>query len=298
MLKLVNMEENITLAPYTTYKIGGPADYFFIAKSKDQLVEAVLEARKNQIPYFVLGCGANILIGDKGFRGLVIKNESSSVSIDGTKVVAESGALISELIILTKEQGLSGFEHFAGIPSTVGGALWQNLHFLSPDRQSTLFIDSILVSAEVLTERGILEKVGKDFFKFGYDYSILHEKEIFVTEATFKLTKKYSIEIERQIEANLSWRNQKQPQLIDFPSCGSVFKKIENVGAGRLIDEAGLKGFRVGNAEVSLKHANYIINLGEAKASEVVSIINAVKEKVLEKTGHKLETEIKYIGEF
>lgn len=294
----MNIQKNINLASYTTYQIGGPADLFVVVKIKDQLAKAILYARENNLAYFVLGTGANILFGDKGFRGLVIKNEADSVRIASTRLIAESGATVASLITKSVENGLSGFEHFAGIPSTVGGALWQNLHFLSPDRMETVFIESILESALILDESNNASVVNKGFFEFGYDTSILHSRNIAVLEATFVLTYKDKTLIQKQIDENLKWRNDKQPPLENFPSCGSVFQKIEGVGAGRLIDQVGLKGFRVGGAQVSEKHANFIVNTGGAKASDVVNIINMIKEKVFKETGYALKTEISYIGEF
>lgn len=294
----MNIQKNITLAPYTTYQIGGPADFFVVVKTKDQLAQAILYARENNLAYFVLGTGANILFGDKGFRGLVIKNEADSVCIESTRLIAESGATIASLITKSVENGLSGFEHFAGIPSTVGGALWQNLHFLSPDRTETVFIESILDSALILDESDGIRTVNKDFFEFGYDTSILHSKRIVVLEATFALTYKDKVFIQNQINENLRWRSDKQPPLESFPSCGSVFQKIEGVGAGRLIDQVGLKGFQIGGAQVSHKHANFIVNIGGATASDVVEVVDVIKEKVLRETGYQLKTEISFIGEF
>lgn len=298
MISLLNMQKNVLLAPYTTYQIGGPADYFVIVSDKHELTRAIIAARKHNIPYFILGTGANILFGDKGFRGLVIKNEANNVVIKGDKLIAESGATIADLIELAAQNNLSGLEHFAGIPSTVGGAIWQNLHFLAPDRQSTLFIESILESAEILDEENTIQTVGKDFFKFGYDYSILHDRDLIVTEATFNLVSKSESEIRAQAGANLVWRNEKQPSVSEFPSCGSVFKKIADIGAGRLIDQVGLKGFRIGGAEISSHHANFIINTGNATARDVTEIIKKVQTTVKEQTGYSLETEISFIGEF
>ncbi len=294
----MNIQKNINLALYTTYKIGGLADYFVVVKTKDQLTQAILYARKNNLAYFVLGMGANILFGDKGFRGLVIKNEAENVCFKDNRLIVESGATIASLIQKTTSEGLSGFEHFAGIPSTVGGALWQNLHFLSPDRTETVFIESILESALILDESNNVSAVNKDFFEFGYDTSILHSRSIVVLEAVFVLTYKDKTLIQKQIDENLKWRNDKQPPVENFPSCGSVFQKIDGVGAGRLIDQVGLKGFQVGGAQVSEKHANFIINTGGAKASDVVSIINTIKEKVFKETGYVLKTEISFVGEF
>lgn len=295
---LEDFEKNVLLAPYTTYKIGGSADYFYRAKDKNSLVKAIVWARENKFPYFVLGLGANILFGDKGFRGLVIKNECQNILIKENIITVDSGVTIADLIEETKNKNLSGFEHYAGIPSTIGGALWQNLHFLSPDRKDTVFIESILNSAEILGENNKIVSVTKDFFKFGYDYSILHDKKLIVTEATFVLEYKNKDLIEKQIKENLKWRNEKQPQLPEFPSCGSVFKKIDGVGAGRLIEAVGLKGFQIGGAKISEKHANYIVNTGNASAEDVLKVISTIKDKIKASSGHEMTTEISLIGEF
>lgn len=298
MINIPNLQKDIVLAPYTTYKIGGKADYFVVVKSKGELVNAVIKARKNNILYFILGTGANILVGDKGFRGLVIKNEAKNSEIKNNYLIAESGAVIADLIDFTKKKELSGLEHFAGIPSTVGGAIWQNLHFLSRDRKSTIFIESIVESAEILDENNNIQKVNKDFFKFGYDYSILHDKKILITEVTFKLDPSTKNTIQKQIEENLKWRNEKQPQLHEFPSCGSVFKRIEGVGAGRLIEQVGLKRCQIGDIMVSEKHANFLVNTGNGRASDVISLINIIQNKVKKELGYNLETEISFVGEF
>lgn len=298
MLNIQNIQTNVIFAPYTTYKIGGSADYFFVATNKEDLVNVVKEARKNNIKYFILGTGANILVSDKGFRGLVIKNEASNIKFDNHSVVAESGVTIHNLIKITSDKNLSGLEHYAGIPSTVGGAIWQNLHFLSPDRTKTIFIEDIIDNVEIMDEENNISKVNKDFFNFGYDYSILHDRNLLVTEVTFSLIPKEKDLIQKQIEENLKWRNEKQPQLEQFPSCGSVFKKIEGVGAGRLIEKVGLKGYKIGGAEVSEKHANFLVNTGNATAQDICDLIRLIQEKVFAETGHKLQTEIGFVGEF
>ncbi len=298
MLSLPNLQTNVVVAPFTTYRIGGPADYFIEVTTSQQLREAVLAAREASIPYFILGTGANILMSDKGFRGLVIKNNAEHAHIDGTTVCAESGATIAQLIELTANLGLSGFEHYAGIPSTVGGAIWQNLHFLSPDRQSTKFIQEIVFEAEVLLENGSTETVGVDFFQFGYDESRLHHEEIIVLTVCFNLTRAPESDIRHQVSENLKWRWEKQPQLEEFPSCGSVFKKIEGVGAGRLIEQVGLKGHQIGGIQSSPQHANFLVNLGGGTAADVRSLISLIQETVREKTGYFLETEIRMVGEW
>ncbi|HHT9137412.1 MAG TPA: UDP-N-acetylmuramate dehydrogenase [Candidatus Wunengus sp. YC60] len=297
-LNIPNLERNKFLAPFTTYKIGGPADLFVEVHTIDELTHAVFEARREKIPFFLLGCGANILVTDKGFRGLIIRNLANKVTIlDDNKILAESGAIITDLIEQSKNLGLSGFEHFADIPSTVGGAMWQNLHFLSPDRKRTVFIEEIVQTSRILTEEGQFLAVGVDYFQYGYDTSILQVRKDIVLEVTFQLRPKPKEEIFGVIDANIAWRRAKQPLLAEFPSCGSVFKKIEGIGAGRLIDQAGLKGKRIGGAEVSPKHANFIVNMGNAKAADVLELIKYVQEEVKRKSGHALETEITVIGE-
>jgi len=297
-LTLPNLQHIVPIGPLTTYQIGGPADAFAEVTHTDELVHAVGAARESDTPWFLLGTGANILVGDRGFRGLVIHNRANHVVVDGNRITAESGATIAELIALTADLGLSGLEHFAGIPSSVGGAIWQNLHFLAPDRQSTLFIESVVESAEILDRSGRRRVVDREFFEFGYDDSILHHEEIVVLSVTFALEPRRTAEIVAQAEANLAWRIARQPQIDEFPSCGSVFKKIEGVGAGRLIDHAGLKGYRVGGIQISPKHANFLVNLGGGTARDVLDVAHHAQEAVQRDSGYQLEMEIGLVGEF
>lgn len=295
-------QEHVALAPFTTFHIGGPADYFTRVSSAGELVDAIDWAQENSVPFFVLGTGANILVGDKGFRGLVIKNEAHSVILSNREgssyLTAESGATIADLIDFTVEQGLSGFEHFAGIPSSVGGALWQNLHFLSADRDRTFFIAEIVESARILTESGDIRQVGRDYFRFGYDNSILHQVKDVVLSANFVLTKEDTHELKKRVFSNLLWRKEKHPENATSCSAGSVFKKIEGYGAGRLIEQVGLKGKQIGGAKISEKHANFILNTGNATAFDVRQLISLVQETVQAKLGLRLETEISFVGEF
>lgn len=297
MLKFPHLQTNILLAPYTTYQIGGPADYFAEVKDTAELIDVIQAARAEQIPFFILGAGANILVSDKGFRGLVIRNLANNYSFHDTVLTAESGTTIEELIEACTRAKLSGLEHFAGIPSSVGGAMRQNLHFLAPNRKDTVFIGEIVIDGLVLNNKGDVHTVQKEYFAFGYDDSILHHTKDVVLGVRLQLTKSTKSRIEAQIVENLAWRNAKQPQLVDYPSCGSVFKKIEGVGAGRLIDEAGLKGKGIGGAEVSQKHANYIVNSGKATAKDVKDLIVLIQKEVEAKTGYLLETEISFVGE-
>ena len=288
------------LAPYTTFRIGGPADLFYDATSTDDLAGAVLAARDLGVEYFVLGLGANILVGDRGFRGLVIRNMSNHLRFSDGKLWVESGAVMAKLIPQAVEKELSGLEHYVGIPSTVGGAVWQNLHFLSPapERERTMFIAEVFESAELLTEEGDRRTVDRDYMQFGYDTSTLHKRRDIALAVTFQLERKDKAIMHRIMQENLSWRGGKHPWLEYHPSAGSIFKKIEGVGAGRLIDQVGLKGFRQGDAQISHIHANIMVNLGRATAKDVRELIAIAQEKVAKQFSQNLEVEIGFIGEF
>lgn len=297
------IREHETLAPHTTFKIGGPADLFFEPRSADELAAVILLARKNGIPYFLLGLGANILVGDKGFRGLAIRNGANRIEVrtEQAQIYAESGAIcFPDLIDIAIEHGLSGLEHYAGIPSTVGGALWQNLHFLAPapSRERTMFIGEVLQEADILTTKGERRTVPVDYFQFGYDDSSLHDSGDVVLAAVFQLQYGDTEQMRRIVAENLQWRHERHPPLDSEPSAGSIFKKIEGIGAGRLIDQCGLKGKIYGGAMITQRHANIMINRGGATAADVRELIAFVQEAVSRETGYWLEVEISFVGEF
>ena len=292
---------SIVLAPFTTFRIGGPADLYYEARTADELAAAVLAARQRGLPYFVLGLGANILIGDLGFRGLVIRNVANDIRfIDDGHVRAESGAVFKDLIQQSVRLGWAGLEHYVGIPSTVGGAIWQNLHFLSPapERVRTMFISEVFESCEILSEENERKTVGADYVRFGYDDSIFHHRRDIVLAATFQLQRGDTSVMHRVMQENLSWRGGKHPWLDWHPSAGSIFKKIEGVGAGRLVDQCGLKGHRVGDAQISHIHANILVNLGQATARDVRELIATAQDAVNKRFNQHLEPEISFVGEF
>src|SRR6476646_1817334 len=203
------LKRNEPLAQYTTFRIGGRRIIKKKATSADDLAGAVTAARDLGIEYFVLGLGANILVGDKGFRGLVIRNTSSHLKfLDNGRLWVESGAVMARLIPQAVERGLSGLEHYVGIPSTVGGAVWQNLHFLSPapERERTMFIAEVFQSAELLTEESERRTVDAAYMNFGYDDTILHHRRDVVLSATFKLERRDPAIMHRILQENLSWR--------------------------------------------------------------------------------------------
>jgi UDP-N-acetylmuramate dehydrogenase len=241
-------------------------------------------------------------VGDKGFRGLDIRNEVQGNDIlEGNRERAGAGVEVyHDLIEATVSRGLGGLHHYVGIPSTVGGAIWQNLHFLSPppERERTCFIEEVLESCEILSQEGERKTVDHAYFKFGYDYSILHDRQDVVLTATFKLEPQPEDELRFVMRENLKWRDEKHPDLWLYPCAGSIFQKIEGVGAGRLIDQCGLKGWVYENAGIFHKHANIIVNLGGATAAQVRHIISHVQETVSSQLGYDLKTEIGFIGEF
>lgn len=296
------LERDVLLAPLTTFRVGGPADLLYRAATPDELVRAIQTAKNLEIPYFLLGRGANILVADKGYRGLVIRSEIGGIRfLDSERVTAGAGVdTFPDLINATVSRQLGGLHHFVGIPSTVGGALWQNLHFLSPApaRERTIFIEEFLESAEILTWDGERKIVPMEYFDFGYDHSILHEQPDVVLTATFCLTPTPAKELHRVIRENLAWRDEKHPDLWLYPCVGSIFKKIKGIGAGRLIDECGLKGHVHGRAGIFHKHANIIVNLGGATALEVLTLIDLARDTVAREMGHELIPEITFVGEF
>jgi UDP-N-acetylmuramate dehydrogenase len=289
------------LAPLTTFRIGGPADLLYRAESPDDLARAVGAARHAGIPSFVLGLGANILVGDRGFRGLVIQNRASTaVWTDDGQVTVGSGVIMADLIRDAVQRGWSGFEHYVGIPSTVGGAIWQNLHFLSPapERERTMFIAEVFRSCDILSAGNQRLTVGPDYVAFGYDDSVFHHRADIVLAVRFQLERQEPALMHRIMQENLSWRGARHPWLEIHPSAGSIFKKIEGVGAGRLVDQCGLKGYRVGDAQISHIHANIMVNLGHATAADVRALIAHAQSAVRQQCGHELEPEIGFVGEF
>ena len=296
-------QQDVPLAPFTTFNLGGTADWYADVRTADELAAVTRTAREHEVPFFLLGTGANVIVGDRGYRGLVIHNRARDLRLDqkNHRLWAESGAVVyPDLIEHAVSAGLSGLEHYVGIPSTVGGALWQNLHFLSPppERERTMFLEEVVHSADVLTEEGERKTVGVDYFDFGYDYSVLHDRDDVVLGATFQLSPGDRTRMREIMDANLQWRAERHPPLDTEPSVGSIFKKIEGVGAGRLIDECGLKGARIGGAMITHRHANIFINVDEARAADVCALIELARDTVERETGYRLETEIDFIGEF
>ena len=296
------LEVDVPLAPLTTFRVGGPADRLFRAHTADDLAAAVLAVRELGVPHFLLGKGANVLVGDGGFRGVVIRCEVGGVDfIESDLVRAGAGVeTYPDLIEATVARGLAGLHHFVGIPSTVGGAIWQNLHFLSPapERERTMFIEEIVEMADILTQEGERRTVDLEYFDFGYDHSILHDRDDVVLSVDFRLSPASEEDLRRIMEENLAWRKERHPDLQRHPSAGSIFQKIEGVGAGRLIDQCGLKGRVHGGAQIYDEHANIIVNVGGATAADVLALIDLAQKTVAREHGLELVPEITFVGEF
>ncbi len=309
------IQKNVLLSQHTYFKLGGPADLFVESKTKEELIEAISYGRENKLPYFVLGGGSNILVTDKGFRGLVIKNKTSGievtsmggkvqaggVGIGNVVIKAESGVPANRLIGYTIDQGLSGLQDFLGLPGTVGGAIYNNSHHLGG-----LFGDHV-ISVELLTEDGQVITVSKDQMDFAYDYSRLHKTHEIVLSVSFQLTPGDKNELVEKGKAAVARRSKSQP--LGAPSSGCIFQNISLADAmrigtpnhilsvGYLIDHAHLKGTRVGGAVVSDVHGNFIINDGTATAQDVLDLIEVVRGKVKEVYGVTLVPEVFMIGE-
>ena len=285
------VQENVTLAPYTSARIGGPADVVLTVKSADELADAVQVIWEQDLPYYILGGGSNVLVSDKGFRGVVVLNRAKEVRFemgDQPSVCCEAGVVIANLARRCASKGLGGLEWSAAVPGTVGGAVYGNAGAFGGDMTHNL------VWAELLTTNG-REKFTLDQMGYGYRTSILkrHEVNGIVLSALLKLKNSNSEEVSVKIEQFSERRKATQPP---GASMGSMFKNPEGDHAGRLIEAAGLKGTRIGNAEISTVHGNFFINHGETKAEDVRALIALVQKTVLEKFGIDLELEVEVIG--
>ena len=282
--------KNEPMKNHTTFKIGGLADEFCSAKSIDEIKELIEYAQNKQIPYFVIGNGSNILVSDKGIRGLVIKlsGDFADYEIAGDVIKAKSGALLSTLAKAALSESLSGMEFASGIPGSLGGAVYMNAGAYGGQM-------SDIVKSVTYLEKGEVKKIDKDF-GFGYRKSLFADLGVIVLEAELQLQKGEASEIKAKMEDYKNRRTEKQP--LNMPSAGSVFKRPEGNFAGKLIEDAGLKGCKIGGALVSEKHAGFIVNTGNATCAEVMALIRHIQKTVKEKFGVELETEVKIEGEF
>jgi UDP-N-acetylmuramate dehydrogenase len=288
------------LSAHTSYRIGGPADLFVRGESQDELCRMVALARECQVPYFLLGAGTNILVSDKGIRGLVIENRARGsrfeVQEEGAILWAEAGVLLKDLAEESVRRGLAGLEWAVGIPGTVGGAVVGNAGAYGG------YVSDILTQVAILRTNGEIQEIMAEELEFGYRTSRFkaanREREaamLVILAAQFKLQPE-SVRVLRERVAEYAHRREaRQPS---EPSAGSVFKRTAQYPAGFLIEQAGLKGKRIGDAQISSKHANFIVNLGQARASEVKALMDRARDAVLKQFGIELELEQELVGEW
>ncbi|WP_027091072.1 UDP-N-acetylmuramate dehydrogenase [Cohnella thermotolerans] len=282
---------NEPLAGHTTWKIGGPADIFLVPDSQEQLAAAIRVLHRHGVPWTVLGRGSNTLVSDKGVRGAVVKLGAGFdfAQFDGSAVRAGASFSFVKLSVVAGKEGLSGLEFAGGIPGTVGGAVYMNAGAHGSD------VSRIFKSADIVWEDGTLETYGKDEMAFDYRRSVLQDRRGIVTEATFQLRKGDRKEIAAAMASYKDRRRRTQP--LQMACAGSVFRNPPNDHAARLIEAAGLKGAREGGAEVSLLHANFIVNHGDAKAEDVLTLIRRIQSTVEDRFGIRLVPEVLLMGE-
>lgn len=309
----LKLQKDVILAPYTTFKIGGPAKYFFEAKSQEELIRALNWAKSNKIDYFILGGGSNILVADKGFNGLVIKLQIESYKLEDQVIIAEAGINLGKLVQISAANGLTGLEWAIGIPGTLGGAICGNAGAMGSS------ISEIVENIKVLIDNEKIDSWNNQQCRFSYRDSIFKQNpDLIILAAELQLKKGNKREIQEKIKEYIA-RRKNQPS---EPSAGCVFKNIEfnnldakltknlltkypeikniikdgKFSSGWLIEQCDLKGKIIGQAQVSSLHANFIVNLGQAKAEEVMILISLIKQRVRNKFGIQLQEEIEYVG--
>lgn len=304
--------KNVLLSEYTTYKIGGKAKYFFIARKKEDLLDAVKIGKEHKVPIFIFGGGSNLLVSDKGFDGLAIKIDIPEINIESETISAGAGADLTKLAYLAADAGLSGLEWAAGIPGTVGGAIYGHAQAFG------IKISDAVESVQAFNMRNMeFEEFTKEQCEFSLKDSIFkRDKNLVIISAVLRLSKGLPEEIKDKIKEFLEYRKNNHP--ISYASAGSTFvnpemeitdkKLLEKypelaqfnqegvIRAGYLIEKSGLSGKKIGKAQISEKHSNFIINLGGAKAKDVISLMNLAKKEVKNIFGIELETEVQFVG--
>lgn len=291
--KIVDKEDikcNEPMKKHTSFKVGGPADIFIMPRKTWQVISAIKLFKDNGIPFFIMGNGTNLVFRDGGFRGAVIKlTLINNITVEGNKIKAQAGAFLSSVSNEALKNGLKGMEFASGIPGTVGGAVTMNAGAYGPE------IKDVIETAVLTDYDGNLYCYNKDELELSYRHSIVQRGNYIVLEATFALEKGDIIAIKNRMEELNKRRADKQP--LNYPSAGSTFKRPEGYFAGKLIEDAGLKGYSIGGAKVSEKHAGFIINYNNATAKDIIELVKRVQEIVYEKFNVLLEPEIKIIGE-
>lgn len=287
----LKIDYNVPLKDYTSFKVGGPADIFLAPETPVALQKSLKSLSSEEISVFILGKGSNIIVGDRGIRGIVIyTGKLNQVEISENKIIAEAGITLSSLANKALEAGLTGLEFASGIPGTLGGALYMNAGAYGGEMK------------DVVTEADLFDYTGKEInlkkeeLSLSYRHSIIQEKKLVITRVHLELKPGNRKKIKSRMQELNEKRREKQP--LEWPSAGSSFKRPRGYYAGPLIEKAGMKGTRIGDAQVSEKHAGFIINLGNATASDILKLIKKVQQEVYKNSGVKLEPEPKFIGQF
>lgn len=279
------------MSRHTTFRIGGEADCLIRVRSEEQLQKLIPYLRQIGVPYFLLGRGSNLLVSDYGYRGAILQLSGalSEIQIEGTRVTAGAGALLSAVSMQAADAGLAGLAFAAGIPGTVGGGTVMNAGAYDGE------LSQVVESVRVLSQDGEILTLDNETMDFGYRSSIIRNKDFIVLQVVFHLTEGDPEQIKNHISELHAKRKEKQP--LEYPSAGSTFKRPEGYFAGKLIMDAGLRGFQIGGARVSDKHCGFVINTGKATAADVADVIAEVQERVKERFGIQLEREIIYLGD-
>lgn len=293
--QMIDREQILVQEPmkaHTTFRIGGPADYFVTPKDANQVSHIIRVCQEYQIPYYIMGNGSNLLVGDRGFRGVIIQiyKEMNQVIVEGVELKVQAGALLSRIASEALGNELGGFEFAAGIPGTIGGAAVMNAGAYGGEMKD------VLKDVTVLDEKGNLLVIEAKDLELGYRTSIIAKKGYVVVGATIALSKDKKEDIQARMDDYKKRRTTKQP--LEFPSAGSTFKRPEGYFVGKLVQDAGLRGFQVGGAAVSERHCGFLINKDNATAADVLELMKQVSKKVQEQFGVELEPEVKRIGEF
>ena len=281
---------NEPMSLHTSFRTGGPAEVFIKAESTENIISAIDIAKKYNKQYIITGNGSNILVKDGGIDGIVINigNEMSKIKCDGTKIYAQAGAMLSALATAAADEELTGLEFASGIPGTVGGAVFMNAGAYDGE------IKDIIEYADVIDSEGNTHRLIKDELELSYRHSVIAEKNMIVVGAMFNLNKGIKKNITDKMADFAKRRRDKQP--LNYPSAGSTFKRPEGYFAGKLIEDSGLKGKTVGGAQVSEKHAGFVVNIGNATSSDIIALMDGCIETVYNKFGVKLEPEVRILG--
>lgn len=280
------------MADHTTFRVGGNADFFVEIGSSEELAGIIKYLKQTERSYFILGNGSNLLVGDKGYEGVILHLGSrfDRIDVDGKTIRAQAGALLSVVAKTAGRNGLTGLEFASGIPGTIGGAVVMNAGAYDGEMKQ------VITQVTVMTEDGEILELDNDTMEFGYRTSIIKNRPFIVLEAQMLLETGDVEAIREKMDDFAGRRRSKQP--LEYPSAGSTFKRPEGYFAGKLIMDAGLRGYRIGGAQVSEKHCGFIINVGNASAADISELMDEVAEKVKEQFGVTLEPEIIRIGTF